>query len=438
MTRILTRLFRSMPSPLTSSDLARGPGRTAGALRLCFIGQEQAGVTHRSTGGIGNWMAAVTEGLAARGHDVHVVVPLPNGVSAADLPRPQGITVHGLRALPPGALDFVSHWAWPRSVARTMGALGRFDVVVAQDYSGPAVAYAQTRRAAPLVTHLHNTSQQIIAVASERRGGRLAAVLGPMQSSRERRQLHASDHIAGCSTSVLNDTIERFGLRDKPSAVVHSFVDVQRVRELSDARYTGPLADSIDPLVVFPGRLQEIKGVQELTVAMRRLWEGGSTARLVLAGSDGGWRGTSMTDRLRELAGPHADRVHHVGPVPHDQLFPLLRRAAVVAMPSYWEGLPLALLEAVALGCPVVTTTGHGADDVITDGVDGLLAPPRDDERLAVGIGRLLDDAQLAQRLGAAAQRRADYFDVAAGLVRFEQYYEAVSAPLRSARAAVA
>jgi glycosyltransferase involved in cell wall biosynthesis len=315
-----------------------------------------------------------------------------------------------------------------------MRAHGRFDVVVAQDYSGPAVRYAKGPRSSPLVTHLHNTSGQILAMTTEEhRGGRLTPVLRPMQASRERGQLADSDVIAACSRAVLSATIERYALQGKDSTVLHSFIDVEHVRQLGRAPFTGTMTAVDNPLVVFSGRLYGLKGVQELTLAMHRLWSEGSPARLVLAGTDGGWHGRPMVSRLRELAGPYADRLHHIGGLRHEQLFPLLRRAAVVALPSHWEGLPLALVEAVALGCPVVTTTGHGADDVLTDGENGLLVPPHDSEGLADAIARLLADRPLAERLGTAAAARSGYFDVTPGLARFESFYADVTASTSSA-----
>jgi glycosyltransferase involved in cell wall biosynthesis len=130
-----------------------------------------------------------------------------------------------------------------------------------------------------------------------------------------------------------------------------------------------------------------------------------------------------MVDHLRELAGPHAGRLHPVGALVHERLFPLMSRAAVVAMPSYWEALPLALVEAIALGASVVTTSGQGADDVVTDGVDGLLVPRSESDALAGAIDRLLRDRAFAERLGGAARERSEYFDLGPGLERFERFY---------------
>ena len=71
------------------------------------------------------------------------------------------------------------------------------------------------------------------------------------------------------------------------------------------------------------------------------------------------------------------------------------------------EGWPQSLIEAVACALPLVTTDVPGCREVVTDGVDGLLVPPRDSAALAQAIARLQDDPALARRLGLAARRKA-------------------------------
>ncbi len=83
-----------------------------------------------------------------------------------------------------------------------------------------------------------------------------------------------------------------------------------------------------------------------------------------------------------------------------------LLAASVYAQPSRWEGMPNALLEAMAQGLPCVATRVSGAEDVIESGVSGLLVPPQDHEALAAAILRLLRDTPFAARCGAAARER--------------------------------
>ncbi|WP_430536855.1 glycosyltransferase [Pseudoxanthomonas suwonensis] len=90
-----------------------------------------------------------------------------------------------------------------------------------------------------------------------------------------------------------------------------------------------------------------------------------------------------------------------------DDMPALLASVDIVVLPSYREGLPKGLIEAAACGLPLVTTDVPGCREVVNDGVDGLLVPPRDAVALARAIARLQDDRGLAERLGEAARSKA-------------------------------
>jgi glycosyltransferase involved in cell wall biosynthesis len=90
-----------------------------------------------------------------------------------------------------------------------------------------------------------------------------------------------------------------------------------------------------------------------------------------------------------------------------DDMPAVLHAAHIVCLPSYREGLPKALLEAMACGRPVVTTDAPGCRDCVREGDNGLLVPVRDAARLTDAIGRLIADPLLRQRLGARGRERA-------------------------------
>jgi glycosyltransferase involved in cell wall biosynthesis len=155
-------------------------------------------------------------------------------------------------------------------------------------------------------------------------------------------------------------------------------------------------------------RLCDVKGQRELLHAVARLPE----ARLVLAGRDleQGGAFQDELERESELLGIR-ERVEFGF---HDDVPALLETLDVVALPSWTEGLPLVLLEAMARGRPVVATPVGGTPELVTDGETGLLVPPRDPEALAAALRRVLDDPELARRLGEAARARvAERFSAA-------------------------
>ncbi len=96
----------------------------------------------------------------------------------------------------------------------------------------------------------------------------------------------------------------------------------------------------------------------------------------------------------------------------------VLACADLFVLPSLYEGLPLALLEAMAAGLPIVATAIGGTSEAVVDGVTGLLVPPGEPRSLAAAIRRALDDEGLARRLGAASRERVRREFSAAAMAR--------------------
>jgi glycosyltransferase involved in cell wall biosynthesis len=134
-----------------------------------------------------------------------------------------------------------------------------------------------------------------------------------------------------------------------------------------------------------------------------------------------------LEDELRALAAQHgvADRVVFAGS--RDDVFALLPAFDVFALSSRFEGLPIALLEAMAAGVAPVATRVGGIPEVITDGRDGLLVDPGDPDALAAALGRLLDDAALRETLGERAGARAGDFDLVHAVRSAEAIYRRVA-----------
>ena len=87
-----------------------------------------------------------------------------------------------------------------------------------------------------------------------------------------------------------------------------------------------------------------------------------------------------------------------------DDISPVLASADIFVLPSRWEGLSRALMEAMAAGIPVITTHVDGIKDLVTDGVNGLLIPAEDSEKLENSILQLIENPEMMKRLAAAAQ----------------------------------
>jgi len=162
------------------------------------------------------------------------------------------------------------------------------------------------------------------------------------------------------------------------------------------------------PLIVFVGTVEPRKNVPALVRAFDRLVPRHPELRLVIAGRDG-WGGDEVEKAVAASEG-HRDRVVRTGYVADAAVPALLRRAAVVAYPSFEEGYGLPALEALACGAPLVTTAGTAMAELAGDAA--LLVPAGDTEDLAAALGSVLDEGPGSS---ARSQRRERGLAVAAG-----------------------
>lgn len=154
------------------------------------------------------------------------------------------------------------------------------------------------------------------------------------------------------------------------------------------------------PFVLSVGRLSPTKGHRELVSALDRLET--PDARAVIVGTDVE-TGGAFRRELEEAAG---ERLVLAGP--RDDVPALLAEADVLALPSWVEGLPLVVLEAMAQATPVVASRVGGIPELVVDGETGLLVPARDAGALAAALDALLGDRGRARALGEAGRRRAE------------------------------
>ena len=218
------------------------------------------------------------------------------------------------------------------------------------------------------------------------------------------------------------DRAQRRLLPRRPTTVVHPAVDTARF----DARRIGdPPAvrrrlglPEHGPIVGAVGRLDRWKGFHVLLDVAPRLLERHPDATLVLVGGPHELD-PSYAEELHAQAARLGlgQRLRLVGQQPNPEEW--MQAMDVVVHTSQDEPFGMVVIEAMALGKPVVAAAEGGPAEIVTPGVDGLLAPHGDRPALAAAILLLLADEQLRARLGEAAERRAREFEVAQFARRF-------------------
>jgi glycosyltransferase involved in cell wall biosynthesis len=163
--------------------------------------------------------------------------------------------------------------------------------------------------------------------------------------------------------------------------------------------------------LLFTGRLAAVKGLPILLDAVSRLTPHHPAIELALAG-DGPDR-AALERQAAELG--IADRVRFLGYQSSDQVRALLQETDVFVLPSFAEGVPVVLMEAMASGVPVVATRVAGITELVADGGSGYVVPPGDVAALVASIDALLSDPALRARFGAAGRAAVEReFDVGA------------------------
>jgi len=334
---------------------------------------------------------------AALGHDTHLVSP-PGPHLAALAER--GVDVHV------ATMSSLRDVRGARDVAERVRALAP-DVLHLQDRRAGLVGRTLARpRGAGTVYTLHGVPDPLAhlvrgndVVAPADRRVHLTNAIGERWLSRTPRSVVVTPAEAVAEFARAHFRIRADRVVAVPNGVAPEWaaVPVPARSSAGSSAEVGTL-DTSPTTVVWLGVMQPVKRVPDLVAAVAALPD----VRLLLVG-DGPER-PSIEAAVAEAG--IADRVELVGF--QDDPAPWLARADVLALPSGAEACPMAVLQAMATGLPVVASSVGGVPEVVRDGVDGVLVRPGDREGLAAALGRLDTDPALRRQMGASARERLE------------------------------
>lgn len=331
--------------------------------------------------GIGYYVYNLSQRLLDEGHSVTVIT---RGDTSGDRFAYDGIRVVECPFLPVYPFHVDVHGLF---VDRALASLADdADVVHLHSPLPPAVDTDL-----PTVATVHTSIVEDTKQMQEGHLGELYQKLVARVTSRRiiQKQCDTADRITTVAHSVADELAEYYGVED--ALVLGNAVDLDEF-------------DGVDPAegdyVLYVGRIAHRKGVADLVEA----------AAEVTASHDVDFKFVGKGPLEDEMHAKAADlgvddRTQFLGHVDRERLLGLFAGATAFVLPSHYEGLPTTMLEAMAAGAPVVATDVSGVPDVIDDGENGLLVPPREPARLAAGVTRLLDDSNLRERLSTAGRR---------------------------------
>lgn len=382
--------------------------------------------------------------LASRGHSVSVATQHVQGLPDVEL-LPSGVTLRRFKTMAmriPGvyATERQHHLPFPdpigvRNLARILRA-ERPDVVHAHNWIVnsflPLHRRATGRANFGLVLTLHDYSnscatKRMMSAASPCSGPRpvkclrcasqhYGFVVGPVTAAANAAMRPWKERGVDYTVSVSRAVAQANGILDGPRAsVIPNFVPDAALQQAPGAENDGQVRASKADYLLFVGDLSREKGVSTLLRAYESL--AGKRPRLVLVG-----RRTPDTP-INLPAGAEM----HFG-WPHGDIMRAFRGCLAAVLPSVWpDPCPTTVLEAMASGRPVITTSIGGMVDMVVDGHSGLLVPPGDARSLTGALNTLLSDGSLRTRLGSNGKERVRMFTASVVAEQLEAIYERVA-----------
>jgi len=362
--------------------------------KLCLL------ITGLSYGGAENQLLSTALVLKKRGWDVHVISMCPPRAYTAEL---------AAENIPVYSLDMRRKLPDPRALFRFASLLRKIRPDVLHSHMIHANIFARTARILCRIPVLVCTAHNIY------------------EGKKWREYAYRyTDRFCDLTTNVCHAGAARaIAIRTVPQAKIKYMpngVDVQRFSPDGLVRSKARAEMALDGKFVFlaVGRYEEQKDYPNMLRAFALVYKEDPTVVLLLAGD--GVLKSKMEVLARTL--DLANNVRFLGirrDVPD-----LMNAADSYVMSSAWEGMPMVLLEAAAMGLPIVTTDVGGNGDVVLNGLNGILVPARDAVKLAEAMTTLKNasEEELMAMRKAAIEQIADNYDIEKVVDRWEQHYE--------------
>ncbi len=210
----------------------------------------------------------------------------------------------------------------------------------------------------------------------------------------ELKLIKASNIITTVSESVAQE-LKKYYIKNKDIIVTGNGVDEKFFNDKNNK------SNDRQKNILFVGRIDREKGVFDLIECAKYIFSTRSDIFFNLAG-----KGRDLKKLLKKIKKAKIqNRFIFLGQVEKYHIVILYQNASIFVLPSYHEGLPGVILEAMSCGLPIIATDVRGNQDLISQGENGILIPPRDPKKMADELKRLLEDKKLMEFLGKNARK---------------------------------
>jgi len=226
--------------------------------------------------------------------------------------------------------------------------------------------------------------------------------------------------IIALSEGVKRDLIVNFRINEEKCNVIYNGIDLDNIEILSMEPVDHPWFNENIPVIIACGRLTKQKNYPMLLKAMGIIKKK-QPVRLLILG-DGEER--SKLESLTSEFGVR-DSIDFLGFQKNP--FKFMAKATLFVLPSSWEGFGNVLIEAMACGVPIISTNcPYGPDEIITDGINGILIPVNDEKALSEAIMRLFKNNSLRKRLAEEGRKRAEDFRIEKMVAEYERLFKSL------------
>jgi glycosyltransferase involved in cell wall biosynthesis len=371
-------------------------------LNICFVTPEYFPIS----GGTGAYVYYLSHSLKKLGHNVHVVARHDQNSEKSI----NGIHVH-YRKGKGNAL--IRYWRFARSASKKLKELNKqnnLDIIHANLPLVPAFAIPK------------NASKKIVcAVHSTWKGEALVTKrdnqkeLNPNEKAMlrfnfilryyEKRLMKRSDALIAVSKYTVNELKELYGVQKNKIHVIYNGVDIEKFKprvNRTELRLEFGLEEN-KTIILFVGRLYHRKGLETLLHSISLVQKEFNNVSFVISGKGFKKKEESLRNLTKELG--IENYVKFLGYVPDDKLPRLYSASDIFVLPAIYENFPFAILEAQSTGLPVISTNVGGIPEFLVDGKNGFLINPRDITQLTQKLLTLLQNPNLAKKMGECGRR---------------------------------
>lgn len=359
-------------------------------MRVAFLTPEFPHPKMGSSGGIGTSILNLAKGLMTAGHEVYVLV---YGQKEDEVFTENDIHYYRIKNV---KLKGFSRLLTQKKIQKVINTLVKnkaLDIVEAPDWTGIT---SEIKPNCPVVIRL-NGSDTYFCHLDQR-------PVKTLNKFREKKALQNAEALLSVSQYTADVTKELFSLKTDFTIIPNS-IDLENFSE-NDSN------TKQENIILYFGTLIRKKGSLELPLIFNEVYQANNQAKLIIIGRDASdivTGNSSVWSMMQPLFDKAAfQKVTYLGSVPYETIKEHINAATVCVFPTFAEALPVSWIEAMAMQKAIVASNIGWATEVIDNGVNGFLVPPREHQQFAQKIITLLENEALRNQFGAAARKKVE------------------------------